>query len=118
MAKLDLPPYDPQRIVDAPFPERVRLACVTWANASPNLPSVMALYWIKYFVALIGGWAIWCRFNAGDAGFFSFGDWMFTADAFKKAMVWSMFWELAGFGCGWGPVEAAVAPFFGGLRLL
>ena len=35
-APADLPPYDPQRIVDAPFPERVRLACVTWANASPK----------------------------------------------------------------------------------
>ena len=70
-AQTDLPPYDPQRIVNAPFPERVRLACVTWANASPNLPSVMALYWMKYFFPLIGGWAFWCSFNAGYPGFFS-----------------------------------------------
>jgi len=115
-AQSDLPPFDPQRIVNAPFPERVRLACVTWANASPNLPSVMALYWVKYFVALIGGWAFWCHFNAGYPGFFSFGEWMFTADAFKKAMVWSMFWELAGFGCGWGPMNARFDPWFGGYR--
>lgn len=115
-AAADLPPFDPQRIVSAPFPERVRLACVTWANASPNQPQVMALYWIKYFVPLIGGWAFWCSFNAGYPGFFSIGEWAFTADAFKKAMVWSIFWELAGFGCGWGPMNARFDPWFGGYR--
>jgi len=112
----DLPPYDPQRIVDAPFPERIRLACITWANESPNLPSVMALYWFKYFVPLMGGWAFWCSFNAGYPGFFSFGEWAFTNDAFQKAMIWSTFWELAGFGCGWGPMNARFDPWFGGYR--
>lgn len=112
----DLPPYDPRRIAGAPFPERVRLACVSWAHASPNLPSVMALYWLKYLLPLIGGWAVWCRFNAGHPGFFSFADWVFTTDAFKKALVWSMFWELAGFGCGWGPMNARFDPWFGGYR--
>ena len=112
----DLPPYDPQRIVSAPFPERVRLACVTWANASPNLPIVMALYWAKYFFPLIGGWAFWCSFNAGYPGFFSVGEWAFSNDAFKKAIVWSTFWELAGFGCGWGPMNARFDPWFGGFR--
>jgi hypothetical protein len=115
-AGADLPPYDAQRIVSAPFPERVRLACVTWAHASPNLPSVMALYWCKYFFALIGGWALWCRFNAGYPGFLSVGEWAFTLDAFKKALVWSIFWELAGFGCGWGPMNARFDPWFGGYR--
>jgi len=116
MTTADLPPYDPQRVVSAPFPERVRLACVTWANASPNLPSVMALYWMKYFFPLIGGWAFWCSFNEGYPGFFSVGEWAFTNEAFKKAMVWSMFWELAGFGCGWGPMNARFDPWFGGYR--
>ena len=112
----DLPPYEPHRILNAPFPERVRLACVTWANASPNRPSVMALYWLKYFFPLIGGWAFWCSFDAGYPGFLSIGGWAFTDDAFKKAMVWSTFWELAGFGCGWGPMNARFDPWFGGYR--
>jgi hypothetical protein len=112
----DLPPYDPQRILAAPFPERIRLACITWANSSPNMPSVMALYWIKYFVPLIGGWAFWCSFNENYPGFFSFSEWAFTTEAFKKAMIWSTFWELAGFGCGWGPMNARFDPWFGGYR--
>jgi len=115
-AAADLPPFDPQRIINAPFPERVRLACVTWANESPNLPIVMALYWFKYLVLLIGGWAIWCSCNADYPGFTSVGAWAFTADAFKKAIVWSIFWELSGFGCGWGPMNARFDPWFGGFR--
>ncbi len=112
----DLPPYDPQRILRAPFPERVRLVCANWANESPNLPIVMALYWIKYFAFLIGGWALWCSFNGDHRAFFPIGEWAFTANAFKKAMAWSMFWELAGFGCGWGPMNARFDPWFGGYR--
>ena len=103
-------------IINAPFPERVRLACVSWADASPNRPVVMALYWFKYVFPLLGGWALWCSFNAGYPGFFAIGEWAFTSDAFKKAMVWSAFWELAGFGCGWGPMNARFDPWFGGYR--
>jgi hypothetical protein len=111
----DLPPYDPERILAAPFSERVRLACRTWANSSPNQPSVMALYWAKYFVLLIGGWAFWVSFNADYPGFTSPLEWAFTADAFKKAVVWSMFYELIGFGCGWGPMNARFKPMMGGI---
>ena len=86
----DLPPHDLERIVNAPFPERVRLACQNWADSSPNRPSLMALYWGKYFFVLIGVWAFWCSFNAGYPGFSAVSDWAFTNEAFKKAMVWSI----------------------------
>ena len=112
----DLPPHDPETIVAADFPERVRLACRNFAHASPNSPVVMALYWAKYLFGLIGGWAFWCSFNHDYAGFTEFSDWMFTGDAFKKAVAWSMFWELAGFGNGWGPLNARFGPMFGGFR--
>ena len=112
----DLPPYEAQRIVDAPFPERIRLACTQWANSSPNSPALMALYWGKYFFVLIGVWAFWCSFNEDYPGFFQIGDWAFTHQAFKKAMVWSMAWELFGFGCGWGPMNSRFNKWFGGYR--
>ena len=115
-ASTDVPPHDPARIVAAPFPERVKLACQNWAHSSPNRPSVMALYWAKYFFVLIGAWAFWCSFNAGYPGFFAFSEWTFTTEAFKKAMVWSMCWELFGFGCGWGPMNARFEKWYGGYR--
>lgn len=110
------PPHDPQRVVGAPFPERIRLACQNWAYSSPNRPSVMALYWGKYLLGVIGVWAFWCSFNEGYPGFFQIADWAFTDEAFKKAMVWAMTWELFGFGCGWGPMNARFEKWFGGYR--
>ena len=47
----DLPPYEPQRILTAAFPERVRLACTTWASqVNPNPFIVTVMYWVKYFL--------------------------------------------------------------------
>jgi hypothetical protein len=37
----DLPPYDPARLRDAPFPERVRLVCRTWASQVHATPVVV-----------------------------------------------------------------------------
>ena len=110
------PPHAPEDVINAPFPERVRMVCQNAANSSPNRPSLMALYWGKYFFVLIGIWAFWCSFNAGYTGFFNFADWTFTNEAFKKAMVWSMCWELFGFGCGWGPMNARFDKWYGGYR--
>ena len=40
-----LPPYDPARLLSAPFPERVRLVCRTWASqVNPTPRVVMAMY--------------------------------------------------------------------------
>ena len=67
-AELDLPPYDPARILAAPFPERVRLLCRTWASqAHPTPLVVIALYWVKYLLLYVGGWAFFVSFSKGSA---------------------------------------------------
>ncbi len=110
------PPHAPEAVVGAAFSERLKLACQNWAYASPNQPSVMALYWAKYLFGVIGIWAFWCSFDSDYPGFFHFADWAFTGDAFKRAMTWAMCWELFGFGCGWGPMNARYKKWFGGYR--
>jgi hypothetical protein len=111
----DLPPYAPARLLSAPFPERVRLVCRTWASqVTPTPKSVMALYWAKYLFLYVGGWAFFVSFSAGYPGFGSPGGWAFTAIAFQKAVAWSIFYELMGFGCGMGPMNARFNPPFGG----
>jgi hypothetical protein len=113
----DLPPYDPDRLLAAPFPERVRLVCRTWASQVHATPiSVMALYWAKYLFVYIGGWAVFQSFNANYPGFASPLAWAFTGTAFQKAVVWSIFYELTGMGCGWGPMNGRFKPMFGGFR--
>jgi hypothetical protein len=90
----DLPPYEPARLLAAPFPERVRLVCRSWAaQVSPTPRIVMAMYWAKYLLLYVGGWACFVSFSAGHTGFGSSG-WAFTAVAFHKAILWSIFYEL------------------------
>ena len=111
----DLPPYDPQRLLSAPFPERVRLVCRSWAaQVAPTPAIVMAMYWVKYLVLFIGGWAFFVSFSADHPGFASPGSWAFTAIAFQKAVLWAIFYELSGFGCGSGPMNGRFRPPLGG----
>jgi hypothetical protein len=117
MSSTDLPPYDPERILAAPFPEKIRLVCTQWASqVNPTPKAVMALYWGKYLFFYIGGWAAFQAFNANYPGFTSPREWAFTGTAFQKAVVWSIFYELCGFGCGWGPMNGRFDPWFGGFR--
>jgi hypothetical protein len=116
-ANTDLPPFDVARLREASFPERVRMACQNWAaQIAPNHPAVMALYWAKYFFVYIGGWAFFVSFDAGHPGFLSPLGWAFTATAFQKAIAWSIFYELTGLGCSWGPMNARLKPMTGGFR--
>ncbi len=114
-AESDLPPYDAQRILRAPFAERVQFACRTWASqVDPNPMGVLIAYWVKYIVLFAGGWAFFVSRNAGYPGFGSPGEWAFTTLAFQKAILWALFYELAGFGCSMGPMNARIIPPIGG----
>jgi hypothetical protein len=111
----DLPPYDAQRILGAPFSEKVRLVCRTWASqVNPTPFVVVVMYWAKYLLLYIGGWAFFVSFDAGYLGFSSPGDWAFTPVAFQKAVLWSILYEIAGLGCSSGPMNARFKPPIGG----
>jgi len=104
----DLPPYEPARILAAPFPERVRLVCRTWASqVNPTPFIVLVLYWTKYAVLFIGGWAFFVSLSR-DAS-------MFGATAFQKAILWALVYESAGFGCSSGPMNGRFSPPIGGV---
>jgi hypothetical protein len=101
----------------AAFPERVKLVCQSWAaQVAPNRVDVMALYWAKYFLAYIGGWAFFVSFNRDYPGFASPVAWAFDPTSFEKAIAWSIFYELLGIGCSWGPMNARFKPMTGGFR--
>ena len=107
----DLPPYDVARILRAPFPERVRLVCQNWASrVNPNPFIVLVMYWTKYLLLFVGGWAFFVSFSAEYPGFGSPDAWAFTHVAFQKALLWALFYESAGFGCSSGPMNGRIVP--------
>jgi hypothetical protein len=114
-AETDLPPYEPKRILGAPFPERVRLVCRTWASqVNPNPLVVLVIYWVKYLLLYIGGWSFFVSFSHDYPGFGSPAQWAFTGAAFQRAILWSLVYESIGFGCSWGPMNARFWPPIGG----
>jgi hypothetical protein len=93
------------------------MVCQSWAaQVAPNPRIVMVLYWAKYLFVYIGGWALFVSLDAGYPGLTSPVAWAFTATAFQKALAWSIFYELLGLGCSWGPMNARFKPMIGGFR--
>ena len=112
----DLPPFEPRQILEAPFSERVRLVCQTWAaQVNPNPIAVLALYWVKYLLVFVGGWAFFVSFSANYPGFLAVGSWAFTSVAFQKAIAWAIVYESVGLGCSFGPMNGRISPPLGGL---
>ena len=47
----DLPPYEAGRLLSAPFPERVRLVCRTWASQVTPNPFIVLVKWKIVYAA-------------------------------------------------------------------
>lgn len=108
-------PYDPLVWDRLPFPEKARLVCQAWSLQGYGTPlAAYALYVLK--IGLYVG--LWCLFVSATPGL---GDprelrsWWLEPIAFHKAILWSMLFEIAGLGCGSGPLTGRYHPPIGGL---
>lgn len=108
------PPYDPLDWVKRPFPERARMVCEAWAMQGYGTPpGVYAVYAFK--VALyVGAWAAFCARSPALGGPATIAAWWLHPIAFQKAIVWSLLFEILGFGCGSGPLTGRYFPPLGG----
>src|SRR6185503_5030935 len=60
----------------------------------------------------VGMWAWFCGFSTHLGG--SVTRWWLQPEAFQKAIVWSMLFEILGLGCGSGPLTGRYVPPVGG----
>jgi hypothetical protein len=113
MLQPQLPDYDLAAWKAAPFPERLKLVCQSWAVQGYGTPmAVFALYAVK--IALyVTAWVGFCSFTDGVDPT-NPGAWWATRDAFLKAMLWTMLYEGLGLGCGSGPLAGRYMPPLGG----
>ncbi len=109
----DLPPYEAERFREAPFPERVRLVCRTWASQIEATPfAVIVSYWLKYLIFFVGGWAFFVAWPAGaEFGWKS----AFSPLGFQKFLLWAVLYESIGLGCSMGPMNGRIWPPIGGV---
>jgi hypothetical protein len=108
------PPYDPLEWAKKPFSEKSRMVCEAWAMQGYGTPlGVYVLYALKVLL-YVGGWLFFCGFTPGMGSLSDFGSWWLRPEAFQKAILWSLLFEITGLGCGSGPLSGRYAPPVGG----
>ncbi|NVB40683.1 DUF3556 domain-containing protein [Pseudenhygromyxa sp. WMMC2535] len=108
------PPFDPEEWSKRPFNERARLACQDWAMQGYGAPVPVYLAYALKIAGYIGAWVFFCSRSPSLGGLANIEQWWLEPLAFQKAIIWSMLFELLGFGCGSGPLTGRYMPPFGG----
>jgi hypothetical protein len=98
------PPYDALEWEKKPFAEKSRMVCRAWAlDGYGSPPAVYGVYLFKVGLYVLGWW-LFCQ-----------GASWREPIAFQKAILWSMLFEILGFGCGSGPLTGRYHPPLGGV---
>jgi hypothetical protein len=108
------PPYDPIAWQSQPFQERARLVCEAWAMEGYGSPIGVYVAYVLKMTLYVAGWVFFCGYSPTLGGLGTITSWWLSPLAFQKAVVWSMFFEVTGLGCGSGPLTGRYFPPFGG----
>jgi hypothetical protein len=109
------PPYDPLEWAKKPFAEKGAMVCSSWAMQGYGTPLAVYLLYLLKIAAYVAGWFFFCSFTPGAGHLEGFTTWAMQPEAFQKAILWSMLFEITGLGCGSGPLTGRYLPPIGGL---
>ena len=108
------PSYDPLEWEKLPFPEKARQACLSWAMQGYGTPLAIYLVYAFKIALYVWGWLLCCGHTPGMGELADIAVWWTRPEAFQKAILWSMLFELLGLGCGSGPLTRRYLPPVGG----
>ena len=109
------PPYDPLEWAKKPFTEKGSMVCASWAMQGYGTPLAVYLLYILKIALYVSGWFFFCSFTPGMGHLSNVAAWWLQPEAFQKAILWSMLFEITGLGCGSGPLTGRYVPPIGGL---
>ena len=109
-----LPPYDPAEWARKPFAEKSRMVCCAWAMQGYGTPIGVYVVYLLKIALYVAGWFYFCRFTPGMGSVDDVASWWLRPEAFQKAILWSMLFEILGLGCGSGPLTGRYVPPMGG----
>ena len=108
-----LPEVDVDQWRALPRAERTKVLQQHWTQNGFGTPyAIYLLYALKIGVYVLGGLA----FAASTPGIGSLGDvgdWWTEPVVFQKVIVWTLLFEVLGFGCGFGPLTLRFLPPIG-----
>ncbi|MEC7988003.1 MAG: DUF3556 domain-containing protein, partial [Myxococcota bacterium] len=105
------PPYDPVHAQHLPLRSRRRLGAQAWALQGYGAPWILILFHIVKMLVYLGVWVgfVWLHSDPG----LSHSEAFFSIEAFQRFILWSLLFEVLGFGCGSGPLTGRYAMPFG-----
>jgi hypothetical protein len=110
-----LPPYDVRQWQKKPFAQRVRMVCQAWALQGYGTPAAIYVVYLLKIALYVGVWCFFCSFTPGLGSPRAIASWWAAPEAFQKAVLWSIAFEMLGLGCGSGPLTGRYFPPVGGV---
>ena len=101
--------------IKKPFAERIRMLCVAWVTQGYGAPVSIYLFYVLKILFYVGAWIFFCSFSEALGGARDFANWWFEPEALVKFIIWSILFEVSGFGSGSGPLTARYFPPIGGV---
>lgn len=108
-----LPDIDVDAWRALPRAERTRVLVQHWALHGFGTPqAIYGLYAVKIALYVLGG-LLFAASTPGIGGLGDVGDWWTLPVVFQKVVVWTLLFEVLGFGCGFGPLTMRFLPPLG-----
>jgi hypothetical protein len=108
------PPYDPLVWATRPYAEKARMVCNAWAMQGYGTPVAIYVVYLLKIALYVGGWLAFCGTTPSMGDLSGIATWWHRPEAFQKAILWSMLFEILGLGCGSGPLTGRYLPPVGG----
>jgi hypothetical protein len=103
------PEFDVDEWLAKPQPERVRAMCATWAMQGFGAPGLAYAFYVIKLVGYVGGFLAFACATRG-LNLSNIGSWWYAPIAFEKAVLWTLLFEVFGFGCASGPLTGRYVP--------
>jgi len=110
LAAPTVPDVDPDAWGALSERERVEFMSVDWTTNGFGAPLVAYLFYVLKIAGWIALWVFFVSRAPAIAGWSDIADWWSTPVAFQKAILWTMLYEVLGFGCGSGPLTGRYVP--------
>jgi len=110
------PPFEYAEWRRRPHLERIKACAQDWALNGFGTPYfVYLLYIVKLVLYAGGGLLLISATTDGLGGLGDLGSWWTEPIVFQKAVIWTMLWEVLGFGAGSLPLTLRFSPMIGGV---
>ncbi len=110
----ELPDVDPDTWPNRPRAARLQVATRHWAEHGFGTPYAVYLLYLLKIALYVGAAAAIISLTPGLGGLGRIGDWWTQPIVYQKVIIFTLLFEVLGFGCGSGPLTGRFMPPIGG----